>query len=54
MLGSFIGVAVLPVLNNVFTLIGVDAFYNDLFIGTAILLSMALGYVIARIRRTPV
>jgi simple sugar transport system permease protein len=52
-LGSFIGVAVLTVLNNGFTLIGVDAFYNDLFIGTAILLSMALGYVIARVRRKP-
>ena len=42
-LGSFVGVAVLTVLNNGFTLIGVDAFYNDLFIGVAILLSMALG-----------
>ena len=49
-LGAFIGVAVLTVLNNGFTLIGVDAFYNDLFIGIAILLSMALGYLIARIR----
>ena len=49
-IGSFIGVAVLTVLNNGFTLIGVDAFYNDLFIGIAILLSMALGYLIARIR----
>jgi simple sugar transport system permease protein len=49
-LGSFIGVAVLTVLNNGFTLIGVDAFYNDLFIGIAILLSMALGYLIARAR----
>jgi simple sugar transport system permease protein len=53
-LGSFIGVAVLTVLNNGFTLLGVDAFYNDLFIGTAILLSMALGYVIARVRGKPV
>jgi simple sugar transport system permease protein len=53
-LGSFIGVAVLTVLNNGFTLIGVDAFYNDLFIGIAILLSMALGYLIARVRRLPV
>jgi ribose/xylose/arabinose/galactoside ABC-type transport system permease subunit len=53
-LGSFIGVAVLTVLNNGFTLIGVDAFYNDLFIGTAILLSMALGYLIARVRGKPV
>ena len=52
-LGTFIGVAVLTVLNNGFTLIGVDAFYNDLFIGTAILLSMALGYVIARMRGKP-
>ena len=52
-LGSFIGVAVLTVLNNGFTLIGVDAFYNDLFIGIAILLSMALGYVIARVRGKP-
>ena len=52
-LGAFIGVAVLTVLNNGFTLIGVDAFYNDLFIGIAILLSMALGYVIARVRRKP-
>ena len=52
-LGAFIGVAVLTVLNNGFTLLGVDAFYNDLFIGTAILLSMALGYVIARVRRKP-
>ena len=49
-LGAFIGVAVLTVLNNGFTLIGVDAFYNDLFIGIAILLSMALGYFIARAR----
>jgi simple sugar transport system permease protein len=53
-LGSFIGVAVLTVLNNGFTLIGVDAFYNDLFIGVAILLSMALGYFIARARGKPV
>ncbi len=53
-LGSFIGVAVLTVLNNGFTLLGVDAFYNDLFIGTAILLSMALGYLIARVRGKPV
>ena len=52
-LGAFVGVAVLTVLNNGFTLLGVDAFYNDLFIGTAILLSMALGYVIARVRRKP-
>lgn len=52
-LGAFIGVAVLTVLNNGFTLLGVDAFYNDLFIGVAILLSMALGYVIARVRRKP-
>jgi simple sugar transport system permease protein len=52
-LGSFIGVAVLTVLNNGFTLLGVDAFYNDLFIGIAILLSMALGYLIARVRRKP-
>jgi simple sugar transport system permease protein len=52
-IGSFVGVAVLTVLNNGFTLIGVDAFYNDLFIGIAILLSMALGYVIARVRRKP-
>ena len=52
-LGSFIGVAVLTVLNNGFTLIGVDAFYNDLFIGIAILLSMALGYLIARARGKP-
>jgi simple sugar transport system permease protein len=53
-IGSFIGVAVLTVLNNGFTLIGTDAFYNDLFIGAAILLSMGLGYVIARVRGTPV
>jgi simple sugar transport system permease protein len=53
-LGSFVGVAVLTVLNNGFTLIGVDAFYNDLFIGAAILLSMALGYLIARVRGKPV
>ena len=53
-IGSFIGVAVLTVLNNGFTLLGVDAFYNDLFIGTAILLSMALGYLIARARGNPV
>jgi simple sugar transport system permease protein len=53
-LGSFVGVAVLTVLNNGFTLIGVDAFYNDLFIGIAILLSMALGYFIARARGLPV
>jgi simple sugar transport system permease protein len=52
-LGAFVGVAVLTVLNNGFTLLGVDAFYNDLFIGTAILLSMALGYLIARVRRKP-
>jgi simple sugar transport system permease protein len=52
-LGSFIGVAVLTVLNNGFTLLGVDAFYNDLFIGVAILLSMALGYLIARVRGRP-
>jgi simple sugar transport system permease protein len=52
-IGSFIGVAVLTVLNNGFTLIGTDAFYNDLFIGAAILLSMGLGYVIARVRGTP-
>ena len=52
-LGSFIGVAVLTVLNNGFTLIGVDAFYNDLFIGIAILLSMGLGFVIARVRGRP-
>ena len=52
-IGSFIGVAVLTVLNNGFTLIGVDAFYNDLFIGIAILLSMGLGYVIARVRKKP-
>jgi simple sugar transport system permease protein len=52
-LGSFIGVAVLTVLNNGFTLIGTDAFYNDLFIGSAILLSMGLGYVIARMRGRP-
>ena len=53
-LGSFVGVAVLTVLNNGFTLLGVDAFYNDLFIGTAILLSMALGYFISRARGKPV
>jgi simple sugar transport system permease protein len=53
-LGSFIGVAVLTVLNNGFTLLGVDAFYNDLFIGVAILLSMTLGYLIARLRGRPV
>ena len=53
-IGSFVGVAVLTVLNNGFTLIGTDAFYNDLFIGAAILLSMALGYVIARVRGRPV
>ncbi|HEY3613454.1 MAG TPA: ABC transporter permease, partial [Gaiellales bacterium] len=52
-IGSFIGVAVLTVLNNGFTLLGVDAFYNDLFIGIAILLSMGLGYIIARVRRQP-
>ena len=52
-LGAFIGVAVLTVLNNGFTLLGVDAFYNDLFIGIAILLSMALGYLIARVRGKP-
>ena len=48
-----IGVAVLTVLNNGFTLIGTDAFYNDLFIGAAILLSMGLGFVIARVRGRP-
>jgi simple sugar transport system permease protein len=53
-IGSFIGVAVLTVLNNGFTLIGTDAFYNDLFIGAAILLSMGLGFVINRMRGRPV
>jgi simple sugar transport system permease protein len=53
-IGTFIGVAVLTVLNNGFTLLGVDAFYNDLFIGIAILLSMALGYLISRVRGLPV
>ena len=52
-IGTFIGVAVLTVLNNGFTLLGVDAFYNDLFIGIAILLSMALGFLIGRIRGKP-
>jgi simple sugar transport system permease protein len=52
-LGSFVGVGVLTVLNNGFTLLGTDAFYNDLFIGAAILLSMGLGYVIARARGRP-
>jgi simple sugar transport system permease protein len=51
-IGSFVGVAVLTVLSNGFTLIGTDAFYNDLFIGAAILLSMGLGFVISRMRGT--
>jgi simple sugar transport system permease protein len=52
-IGSFFGVCVLAVLNDGFTLVGTNAFYNDLFIGAAILLSMALDFGIKRLRGSP-
>lgn len=49
-LGAFIGVAVLAILNIGFTIVGVSAFYFDLIIGLAILISMILNVQVGRLK----
>jgi simple sugar transport system permease protein len=48
--GAFIGVVVLAILNVGFTIVGVSAFYFDLIIGLAILISMILNVQVGRLR----
>lgn len=49
-LGAFVGVLVLTVLQNGFNILGVNAFDFDLIIGLAILASMVMNIQIARLR----
>jgi simple sugar transport system permease protein len=48
--GAFIGVAVLIILQTGFNIIGVSAFTFDLIIGIAIILSMIVNVQVARLR----
>ena len=49
-IGAFLGVLVLSILNDGFTLLGVSAFTFDLILGTAILIAMILNVRLQRLR----
>jgi simple sugar transport system permease protein len=49
-IGGFVGVVVLAVLNIGFSIVGVSAFYFDLIIGLAILVSMILNVQVGRLK----
>jgi simple sugar transport system permease protein len=51
-IGAFLGVVVLKILANGFTLLGVDASAFNVILGIAILAAMTLNVYVARLRRT--
>ena len=51
-LGGLLGAAVLGVLNDGFTLVGVNAFTFNIILGGAILLAMVFNIHMIRLRRT--
>jgi simple sugar transport system permease protein len=51
-IGAFLGVVVLKILANGFTLLGVDASAFNVILGIAILTAMTLNVYVARLRRT--